>query len=69
MSFLERQVLPHCSRCDRVSQYLVQFLSPDNQTEQVCWKCVKREDKRHHRFSPAWKRQRRPTRRVAVNTS
>ncbi|HWS56204.1 MAG TPA: hypothetical protein VN228_18835 [Pyrinomonadaceae bacterium] len=51
-------------RCDSETDYLINFLSPDNVPEPVCWECVEREDKRGVRFSPSWTRQRRAVSRV-----
>jgi hypothetical protein len=67
--FLEAEVIRHCPRCDGESNYFIKFMSPNNQPEYVCWECVKREDKRKHRFSPAWKRRRRSLTKVVVGTS
>ena len=39
MSVTEGEVLRHCERCDRESSYLINFLSPHNVPELVCWEC------------------------------
>jgi hypothetical protein len=66
MSFYESDTLRHCSRCDDESKYLIRFMRPNNIPEYVCWRCVKQEDKRVHRYSPTWTRQRRqPVRGIA----
>ncbi len=69
MSVYEGNTLRHCSRCDDESKYLIRFIRANNVPEYVCWRCVKREDKRMHRYSPTWARQRRQLGRVVVSAS
>ena len=64
MSVTQGEVIRHCERCDRESNYLINFLSPNDVPELVCWECVEREDQRSMRFSPSWTRQRRTASRV-----
>ncbi len=56
----------HCARCDSESRRLIKFESPDNQPYYLCSRCVEQEDKREMRFSPSWKRSRRPISKIAV---
>ena len=68
MSIYKGDTLRHCSRCDTESKYLIRFMRPNNVTEYVCWRCVKREDKRMHSYSLTWTRQRRqPDRMISAN--
>ena len=55
----------HCRRCDSENR-LIKFKSPNNQTYYVCGACVEQEDKREVRFSPSWKRSRRPPSKLPV---
>lgn len=64
MSVTEGEVTRHCERCDRESKHLINFLSPHNVPELVCWECVEQEDQLSMRFSPSWTRQRRAVSRV-----
>jgi hypothetical protein len=56
----------HCRRCDSENRRLIKFKSPDNQTYYLCGACVEQEDKREVRFTPSWKRSRRPPGKLAV---
>lgn len=69
MSVYERGTLRHCYRCDDESKYLIRFMGPNNVPEHVCWRCVKREDKRVHRYSPTWTRMRRQPAHVTAGIS
>src|ERR1044072_348640 len=51
---------PHCKRCDSEGPRLIEFRTTNNQTYYLCPACVEQEDKREMRFSPSWKRSRRP---------
>ena len=64
MSVMGGESLRHCERCDRESKYLINFLSPDDVPELVCWNCVEQEDQRSMKFSPSWTRQRRAVSRI-----
>ena len=64
MSVMEGEVIRHCETCDSESKYLINFLSPNDVPELVCWECVEQEDQRSMRFSPSWTRQRRAVSRV-----
>ncbi len=57
-------LLRHCERCDRESTYLINFLSPDDVPELICWECVREEDQRDIRHSLSWTRQRRSVSRI-----
>jgi len=46
MAFQEDDPIRHCDRCDEESRRLITFLSPDNVTELLCWRCVRQEDQR-----------------------
>lgn len=48
-----------CERCDDETTRLINFLSPDNVPEMVCWRCVEQEGQGTTRFSTGWIRQRR----------
>ncbi len=50
----------HCKRCDSQGTKLIEFRSPSNRTYFLCSTCVALEDNRERRFSPSWKRSRRP---------
>ncbi len=56
----------HCRRCDSENRRLIKFKSPNNQPYYLCGACVEQEDKRELRFSPSWKRSRRPSTKLAV---
>lgn len=58
------ELLRLCERCDRESQYLINFLSPDNVPELICWDCVREGDQRDIRHSPSGTRQRRSVSRI-----
>ena len=64
MSVSEGEVIRLCERCDGESNYLINFLTPNNVPEMVCWECVEQENQRSMRFSPSWTRQRRAISRV-----
>lgn len=64
MSVTRGELLRHCERCDRESTYLINFLSPDNVPEMICWGCVREEDQRGMGHSPLWARQRRAAGRI-----
>ena len=53
---------PHCGRCDSGERRLIKFQSPNGKTHYLCALCVAQEDKRELKFSPLWKRSRRPAR-------
>jgi hypothetical protein len=57
---------PHCRRCDTQGRSLIEFRTPSNQVYFLCAACVEQEDKREMRFSPSWKRSRRPPAKLAV---
>ena len=57
---------PHCRRCDLDRGSLIKFLTPDNRPYYLCDACVAQEDQRQLRFSPTWKRARRPITPVEV---
>ena len=59
MKVVGGESLRHCERCDSESKYLINFLSPDDVPELICWECVRQEDQRSMRFNPSWTRQRR----------
>lgn len=54
----------HCARCDSEGRRMIKFRSPNNRTTYLCARCVEQEDKREMRFTPGWKRSRRPSRRI-----
>ena len=56
----------HCRRCDSERRRLIRFVTPDNRLYYLCDECVAREDKREMRFSPTWKRSRRPSNQPTV---
>jgi hypothetical protein len=56
----------HCRRCDSENRSLIKFRSPENQPYYLCSRCVEQEDKREMKFSPSWRRSRRPTSNVAL---
>ena len=58
-----------CRKCDAENRRLIKFNSPNNQTYYLCSACVEQDDKREKRFSPSWKRSRRPPARLAVAAS
>lgn len=64
MSVSEGEVIRLCERCDGESNYLINFLTPNNVPEMVCWECVEQENQRSMRCSPSWTRQRRAISRV-----
>jgi hypothetical protein len=64
MSVMESEVIRHCERCDGESNYLINYLTPNNVPDVVCWECVEQEDQRSMRFSPSSTRQRRAVSRV-----
>ena len=51
---------PHCRRCDSERRHLIKFMTPNSRPYYLCGACVEQEDKREMRFSPDWKRSRRP---------
>ena len=53
---------PHCSRCDSQGRPMIKFKSPNGETHYLCASCVALEDKREMKFSPLWRRSRRPPR-------
>jgi hypothetical protein len=34
-----------CAKCDRIMEHYNTFLSPTNETTNVCWECLEREEK------------------------
>lgn len=52
---------PHCGRCDSAGR-LIKFKNPNGEPHYLCALCVEQEDKRQMKFSPLWKRSRRPPR-------
>lgn len=34
-----------CAKCDRVMDHYNTFISPTNETTDVCWECLEREEK------------------------
>lgn len=59
---LDVEEKPHCGRCDLERRRLIKFTSPNGETHYLCTLCVAQEDKREKKFSPLWKRSRRPPR-------
>ena len=50
----------YCRRCTS-ERHLIKFMTPDSLPYYLCGPCVEEDDKRKMRFSPSWKRTRRPT--------
>ena len=59
---LDVEEKPHCGRCDSEGRRLIKFTSPNGRTHYLCALCVAQEDKREMKFSPLWRRSRRPPR-------
>jgi hypothetical protein len=59
---LDVEEKPHCGRCDSEGRRLIKFTSPNGETHYLCSLCMAQEDKRQMKFSPSWKRSRRPAR-------
>ena len=59
---LDVQEKPHCGRCDSEGRRLIKFTNPNGETHYLCALCVAQEDKREMKFSPLWRRSRRPPR-------
>ena len=59
---LDVEEKPHCGRCDSEVRRLIKFTSPNGETHYLCALCVAQEDKREMKFSPLWRRSRRPPR-------
>lgn len=34
-----------CSECDRLTEYYITFITPENRRQNICWECVQREEK------------------------
>ena len=53
---------PHCGRCDSEGRPMIKFTRPNGETHYLCALCVAQGEKREMKFSPLWRRSRRPAR-------
>lgn len=54
----EPKAITRCVECDREVDNYVTFVSPTNETENICWDCQQRADKGFN-TKPEWRRRAR----------